>query len=348
MFFQALGVHDFDIIVAQETRWRTRAKLAVRRQHGDGVAIGLFRRGTHEVLPIPQCLAHHPKINEAVAYLATLPAGLGYNEETGTGQLRYIQAVVERSSQRVQLTFVLNLPSLESAEVKAWEQRTTTLFANNSSLWHSFWLNLQSRPTNTIFGPTWKHVVGNRLVWETLADCQIPFLPSHFVQANLAMFDTLLRDLVSLLPRDAHVVELFAGMGVISLVIRPRCARVTAVERDGGALAAFLEAKEKLPLHLHEGMEFIVGDVAAGNEALGEATTVVVDPPRKGLPKSLVESIARAKNVRTLLYISCHFPTLERDIIELMQQGRFHIAFARSYLFFPGTEQVETLVNLVR
>jgi tRNA/tmRNA/rRNA uracil-C5-methylase (TrmA/RlmC/RlmD family) len=259
-----------------------------------------------------------------------------------------VQAVVERASSRVQLTFVLNFSPLDFPKVKQWEQRAETLFASNTSLWHSLWLNLQPLPTNTIFGPTWKHIVGEAAIWETLAGCQIPFLPSHFAQANLEMFEKLLLDLVALLPQDARVVELFAGMGVISLVIRSRCARVTAIERDESAALAFIQAKTRLAPHLHEGMEFIVGDAAAGHEAMEEATTVIVDPPRKGLPHALVKAIAMAKNVHTLLYISCHFSTLERDIGELMDQGGFRISFARSYLFFPGTDQIETLVQLVR
>ncbi len=347
-YFQALGLSDFHIIALQETGWRTRAKLAVRRQHGNSLALGLFRRGTHEVLPIPNCLSHHPKINEAIAELSTLPPDLGYDEATGSGQLRYVQAVVERASQRVQMTLVLNLPSLHVPEVGAWEQRAKELFAHNTALWHSFWLNLQPLASNTIFGPLWQHVVGGDCIWETLAGCSIPFLPSHFSQANLEMFELLLKDLITLLPHDARVVELFAGMGVISLVIRHRCAAVTAIERDESAAEAFFKARQRLPTHLHQGMNFIVGDAQMCHEALEEATTVIVDPPRKGLSQSLIRGMAQAHSVRTLLYISCHFPTLQRDIGELMEQGGFRPSFARSYVFFPGTDQIETLVQLIR
>jgi len=347
-FFHSLNVHDFDVISLQETGWRTRAKVAVRRQEGPELAVGLFQRGTHDVLPIPRCLVHHPKINEALSYLASFPSHLGYHEATATGHLRYVQAVVERSSQRVALVFVLNLSSLDSPEIKGWKQKARDLFADNSALWHSFWLNLQPRPVNTIFGPTWSHVVGSRLVWERIAGCEIPFLPSHFSQGNLEMFERLLVDLSSLLPVHARVVELFAGMGVISLVIRPRCASVTAIERDESARAAFLEAKERMDPRFHEEMDFIVGDATAGNQALDVATTLIVDPPRKGLSKRLITLISAAKNVRTFFYISCHFSTMERDIVELMQQGDFRVTFARSYLFFPGTDQIETLVKLER
>jgi tRNA/tmRNA/rRNA uracil-C5-methylase (TrmA/RlmC/RlmD family) len=273
---------------------------------------------------------------------------VGYNEKTATGQLRYLQAVVERATHRVQLSFVLNIPSLTSSEAQEWESRAHSLFSASPHLWHSFWINLQPLPTNTIFGPVWKHVVGSPLIWETLVGCDIPLLPSHFAQANLDMFERLLIDLVALLPSNAKVVELFAGMGVISLVIRRHCASVTAVERDVGAYEAFVQAKQRLPECQQQGLHFVVGDAAACHDSIMEASTVIVDPPRKGLSKSLVEHLAHALNIRTVFYISCHFPTLERDIREMMALGGFHIAFARSYLFFPGTDQIETLVKFVR
>jgi tRNA/tmRNA/rRNA uracil-C5-methylase (TrmA/RlmC/RlmD family) len=347
-YFTKLGLQGFTVRSLSKIGWRTRAKLAVRCNPGNTLAFGLFKRGTHDVVPIPSCFAHHPKINEAMSTLSQLPSYLGYNESSSSGQLRYVQAVVERSSKLVQMSFVLNLPSLDCPEVQEWEKRAVSLFSSNRSLWHSFWLNLQPMATNTIFGPTWKHVVGPPLIWETFVGCKIPFLPSHFSQANLDMFECLLQDLATLIPEQARVVELFAGMGVISLVIRPKCTQVTAIERDESALSAFLQAKDHLPSHLHDGIRFVVGDASEQNEVVTEATTIIVDPPRKGLPKNLIRTIAQSKNVRTLLYISCHFPTLERDTEELIEQGGFSCSFARSYLFFPGTDQIETLVKLIR
>jgi 23S rRNA (uracil1939-C5)-methyltransferase len=347
-FFESLNVPGFQIIGRKETGWRTKAKLAVRKQKGNSLSIGLFRRGTHEVVSIPRCLAHHQKINEAVYSLATLPPSLGYDEATQTGDLKYIQAAVERSSQRVQLSFVLNVHPCDSAKVCAWEHRAREVFSTNAALWHSLWLNFQPKPINTIFGPTWKHIIGPSHIWETLAGTEIPFLPSHFAQANLEMFEELLEDLMDLLPPKASVVELFAGMGVITLVIRPRCLKVVAIERDESAFQSFQQAKERLPADLQEGMDFVVADALSGHEAINDATTLIVDPPRKGLSPTLVRTIVEAKSIDTLFYISCHFPTLERDLADLIECSGFRIDFARSYIFFPGTDQIETLVRLVR
>lgn len=347
-FFRNLGTSEFLIVRSDESRWRTRVKLAVRRQKGNTLAIGLFRRGSHHVTPIPCCVSHHPSINKAIALLSSLPPSLGYHESTRTGELRYIQAVVERETERVQLSLVLNSPSLATNEVRKWEHSGEELYASSPDFWHSVWLNLQPLPTNTIFGPIWKHVVGLPMIFETIGGCKIPFLPFHFAQANLDMFERLLSDLVVLLPREARVIELFAGMGVISLVIRRHVASAIAVERDAGAYKAFVQAKQWLPKPLQQGLDFVVADASCCQKLLTEASTLIVDPPRKGLEKDLVASVARAQNIRTMFYVSCHFPTLERDINALISQGGFRISFARSYVFFPGTDQLETLVQFER
>ena len=346
--FRGLGIQDYTLVRGSPTGWRTRAKLAVRRQGAQGLAIGLFRKGSHEVVPISQCVCHHPRLNDALQRLNRLPPHVGYDEQSGRGQLRYIQAVVERETNRVQLTFVLSLPTFDTSEVKEWGRRANAFLEEDPSLWHSFWINLQPLPVNTIFGPHWKRVNGEPFVWETIAGCIVPFLPSHFGQANPEMFERVVHDLIALLPPNATIVELFAGMGVMSLALRPYCASVTAIERDGTAMGSFLEAKKRLPLALQDGLRYIVQDASAGPEVVQGASAVVVDPPRKGLPLNLVHSIAREESITDLFYLSCHFPTLERDMGQIMNEGGFSVSFARSYLFFPGTEHIETLVRFSR
>nr|GEY04829.1 hypothetical protein [Tanacetum cinerariifolium] len=48
--------------------WRCRAKLAIRGSSADP-QIGLYEEGTHNVVDIPDCKAHHPNINAAVELL---------------------------------------------------------------------------------------------------------------------------------------------------------------------------------------------------------------------------------------------------------------------------------------
>lgn len=344
-FFQQQWDGTYLCVAGHASGWRTRAKLAVRNQ-SETLCCGLFRAGSHEVVSIPGCSAHHPSINRAAEAIASLPPECGYVESTGRGSLRYVQAIVDRKSGSVQLSLVLNLRSFESSEVQRWESWARLRFSEDPGLWHSFWINLQPLATNTVFGPQWKHVCGPKFLIENICGLTIPLLPSHFSQANPEMFERLLADLLEIFPRNTRVAELYAGMGVIGSLLAPYSADVRCVERDRLAEEAFLEIKGRsaCPDRIH----YIVGDATESEEVLAVAQTVIVDPPRKGLTSTLIEALRQNETVRAIFYISCHFPTLERDSIELMKDGLFHISFARSYLFFPGTDQIETLIRFER
>lgn len=60
----------FEVHMGAVHGWRTHAKLAAtpKGKYG-GVQIGLYKAGSHSVLPIPQCRVHHPAINEAIGIL---------------------------------------------------------------------------------------------------------------------------------------------------------------------------------------------------------------------------------------------------------------------------------------
>uniref|UniRef100_A0A6N2K3K4 Uncharacterized protein n=1 Tax=Salix viminalis TaxID=40686 RepID=A0A6N2K3K4_SALVM len=92
-FFKTLGVSDFDFESCRLWGWRSRAKLAVRGSSMKPL-IGLYEEGTHNVVDIPYCKAHHPNINAAVELLRQGITKLNiepFDEDEGTGELRYVQ-----------------------------------------------------------------------------------------------------------------------------------------------------------------------------------------------------------------------------------------------------------------
>ena len=339
LFFQEQEIPDFLVVSGNKTGWRCRVKLAVR-QVGDDFVIGLFQEGSHDIVPVGKCPAHHPRINEALERLQEffLEEGVtAYDESAQKGEVRYLQCVVERRTGQVQVSIVLHTPYS-----RAWEERLKKLFQRDIFLWHSFWINVQQKPTNTIFGPEWHHVVGKKFVWESICRREIPFLPSHFGQANLEMFERLLEDMQEIIPRDQAVAELFSGMGIISIILRPMCRSITLYEVEPSAQNSFQELLQRLPITLQTGCEFVVGDANAAHEVCERATAIIVDPPRKGLSEGILKTIVLQKNIQYLLYISCCWKTFERDA-RMLLDGGFNVAWACSYIFFPGTDHLETM-----
>src|ERR1700744_3678243 len=130
--------------------FRHRARLAIRGRVGSP-KIGLFEADSHRVVHIPDCRVQHPLINEVAELVrrALVDARVtSYSDRAHLGLARYLQVVVERSSQSAQVVLVANTES--AAPLGAC---LDLIREQLGSALHSLWLNINTSPTNTILGP---------------------------------------------------------------------------------------------------------------------------------------------------------------------------------------------------
>ena len=283
----------FRIHIGKVHRWRTMAKLAVAPAGAGQVAIGLYQSGTHDVMAIPSCRVHHPSINEAVEVLQRemLDLGVsGYNEFSGVGHLRYVQMMVERHSNRVQLTLVWNADNYRRASP------TVQLLVKKLKLYpmfHSLWINFRTGPGNVIFNrdpKAWHLAHGPPYVRETIlpqgANLSFPIGPNMFRQGNLEQFEAMLRAIQPFIPPKSRVCELYAGAGMIGLSTAANtCEWLRCSDENPANLEAFLQVKRGLPADTAKRVSYTA---ASAEEAitigqLADAQVLIVDPPRRGL-----------------------------------------------------------------
>jgi 23S rRNA (uracil1939-C5)-methyltransferase len=331
--------HPFSFHTDAVEGWRSRAKLAVRGT-STSPQIGLFKRGTHDVIPIPDCPIHHPSINQAVHTIRNWMIAeqiAPYDEKSHTGFLRYLQCVVERKTGKVQLTLVVNTQMLSTTDLeklKVLEKQTD---------WHSIWINFQPDSTNRIFGDEWQLISGEPVIWETLAGTSICFHPACFAQAHLNLFEKILLSIKKSVKPNQKIVEFYAGVGVIGLTLADTLTSLVCTEITPFAQACFELAKKQLPV---EQQKKVHSKIAASNEGISllhDADVIIVDPPRKGLDPTLLQAILENTSATQLVYLSCGFRSFKHDAEKLLAAG-WHITKAEGYLLFPGTDHVETLV----
>ncbi|XP_060187098.1 uncharacterized protein LOC132616593 [Lycium barbarum] len=311
-FFNKLGVKDFSFDSCRLWGWRCRAKLAVRGSSSEPL-IGLYEEGTHNIVDIPDCKAHHPNINAAVELLKQGIIELNvqpYDEDQGTGDLRYVQMAVtthdtslpipERyKNGKVQVSLVWNSRSENSANTGKLNALANFIWANGGSrrkvhLVHSVWANFQTSSNNIIFGNRWRHLLGERDFWEHVGGIDVSLAPSSFGQANTRAFDSLLRKLHKYVPQGASVVDLYAGAGVIglSLAFARKCRSVKCVEVNKESRQSFEKTVERLPSNVESNISWHHADASIEPTSwLLGSDVVVVDPPRKGLDPSLVKEL---------------------------------------------------------
>ena len=94
-----------------------------------------------------------------------------------------------------------------------------------------------------------------------------------------------------------------------------------------------------------ENVSFICGKVEDNLDNLNNLDLIVVDPPRSGLDKKVIENIFRLKS-DTLIYISCDPVTLARDLNLLKEL--YDIKEITPVDMFPNTCHVECVSVLHR
>ncbi|HUP23622.1 MAG TPA: RsmD family RNA methyltransferase [Thermoanaerobaculia bacterium] len=164
-----------------------------------------------------------------------------------------------------------------------------------------------------------------------------------FFQAHRGLLPRLVEEVAGS-HRGELAWDLYAGVGLFALALRARYTRVTAVESDRIAVrylrrnARDQEAPEPIEIHNISAESFL-------QHAATRPDRVVVDPPRTGLSRSVVQSLLTLRPER-LTYVSCDPATLARDLRALIPTYEpERLVFLD---LFPQTAHLETVVHLAQ
>ena len=178
---------------------------------------------------------------------------------------------------------------------------------------------------------------------------------ASFFQGNRFLLPSLILAVADAAPDTGEVVDLYAGVGLFSVVLAALGRlEVTAVEGDRASGADLRENARPHAPRLEAHVTSVEAYLAAraGGRAAGKGgrarrpATLLLDPPRTGLSREAAESIVRLAPER-VVYVSCDPPTLARDTRRLLDAG-YSLDFVRAFDFFPNTPHVETLATLSR
>ena len=174
-----------------------------------------------------------------------------------------------------------------------------------------------------------------------------------FFQSNLALLPALVQSvrdavdegLASGEASDEWLIDLFSGVGFFAAMLLDKFKRVTTVEREEKCLK---HAKVNLSASHDNKIENVSAPAEEwlASNVVNIPATLIVDPPRTGLPKEALDAIADS-SVNRLIYVSCHPVTLARDTALLAEKG-FKIRRAEAFAFYPQTPHLEMMLVLAR
>ena len=171
---------------------------------------------------------------------------------------------------------------------------------------------------------------------DTILGSEYAYSPNGFFQINLPVYEMALKEIKKYIATD-EVLDLYAGVGTIGLSVA-RDRKLTLVEVDK---SAYHELYGNLP-----GKDTFLAILAKSEEAIEYITsgqTVIVDPPRAGCDKKLIDKLLEIAPKR-IIYLSCNPATQARDAKVLL--AKYHIENIKTFNFFPHTPHIENLIVL--
>jgi 23S rRNA (uracil1939-C5)-methyltransferase len=325
----------------QTSGFRLRARLAIRGRLGTP-KLGLFELGTHRVVHIPNCRVQHPLINRVAGIVrrALVEARVtSYSDRAHLGLARYLQVVVERSSQSAQVVIVAN-----SADLEPMAGCFELIRERLGSELHSLWFNANLGSSNVILGPDFQNWCGPESVVEHFGGAAIHYPPGAFGQSNLGVADKIIEHVRAQIPEGATVTEFYAGVGAIGLSVLAQVAEIRMNEVSAHSLRglelglAALEPKDRAKVTV------IPGPAGAMCEAASGSQIVIADPPRRGLDPELTRYLSERPPER-FIYVSCGLESLVNDTKQLTAHGKLRLTALSAFNLLPFTEHVETVAR---
>lgn len=322
-------------------RYRNKVQLPVGSKEGQ-IYIGFYAPRSHEIVNMTSCHIQHKEADDTMELVRQWIKKHNiktYDESSHSGIIRHIMVRKAFKTEEVMVVVVTNDEKLP------FKQELIDLLVNNIKGITSIVQNINSKRTNVILGLKCITLWGKDTISDYIGKFKFNISPLSFFQVNPEQTEVLYNKALeyAALTGEETVFDAYCGTGTISLFLSQKAKKVYGVEIVPEAIE---NAKENAAQNNITNAEFIVGQSETVIPELIEkgikADVVVVDPPRKGCDKVLLEAIANMKPSR-IVYVSCDPSTLGRDLKILDELG-YKTEDVQPVDMFPHTAHVETVV----
>ncbi len=324
--------------------YRNKATYPVAISATGQVQAGYYQKSTHKLVNLNQCPVQDPRLNPLLKevkediHWRDWPV---YDEKKHTGELRHLSLRIGRRTGEMLLTLIVRTGELPGIEAQAaeWLKQYPQLVG--------VCLNVNSAQTNVIFGTETRCIAGQSYLRERFAGLNFQLRADTFFQVNTEAAEALLEVIVGELNLQGNevLVDAYCGIGTFTLPLAKQVKIAIGLEVQPVAIE---QARLNAELNDLRNVDFQVGTVENLLPTLGLTPDIVLlDPPRKGCDRAVLETIKEIKPNR-IVYVSCKPATLARDLKILCENGDYKLARVQPADFFPQTSHVECVAFLVR
>ena len=333
-------VLDAAIVGGAGTGYRYSSKRSVavrgaRSERGPSVILGSRAagrtRGDH-IADMRGCLVDHPKLRAAFDGLEQLVNEHAAQLElagwtSASGDLRHVWAKTD--GERVLLTLITH-----TADSRAVQLLAPLLLERGlaDGVAHS----VQGSSGNAIRGQGPQHLVGLErlsLRFEGLELEPVELGPLGFLQPNPELAAQAYAALVEGIEAGALALDLYAGAGVTTTLLRPHFLEVVPCE-------SYPESAARLGVEPQRTEDMLAAWLAAGRAT---PSCVLANPPRAGLGQQVCAQLIEL-GAAQLRIMSCSPKTLARDLAEL--EPRYELRRLLGFDTLPQTGHLELVAQL--
>jgi len=314
-----------------------------KERHTTGCALGFHIPGTFDkIIDIGGCLLQEEKGNQILQEVKRYAKDSGvpaYGLRSHQGFWRYLML-------RHSFAFnewMVNIVTSEERDPPV--QGLTSVLTEGFKEITSLVNNINTRRGGTAVGERERVLAGERSIRDRIGTFSFEISANSFFQTNSPLSESLyqtVRDFASLTGTEA-VVDLYCGIGTVSIYLAGQASRIIGVDISDSAIA---DARRNCELNGTGNCEFLCAD--AGMllpQITAHVNLLVTDPPRTGMHKKVIEQILRLLPDR-IIYISCNPATLARDIALLKE--RYRVEEVQPIDLFPHTYHIESIARMER
>jgi 23S rRNA (uracil1939-C5)-methyltransferase len=337
-------VHD-TLGMKEPYRYRNKVQLPVGKVNNE-IRIGFYAPRSHDIKDMDTCGIQHEVADKVVKLTREWIIKHSiepYNELEDKGIVRHIMIRSGFKTGEVMVVIVTREEKLP------YLKEFVEVMRNNIDGLKSVIQNINSRKTNVILGDKNKTLWGEGTITDYIDEFKFNISPMSFFQVNPVQTEVLYSKTLEYagLTGNEIVFDAYCGTGTISLFLSQKAKKVYGVEI---VLEAIEDAKKNALQNNVDNVDFLVGESEKVIPELIDkgikADVVVVDPPRKGCERSLLEAISKMKP-KKIVYVSCDPATLARDLGILKELG-YETKEIQPVDMFPQTAHVECVVRIER
>ena len=311
--------------------------------------MGHYARGSRALVSVDECPVHAERANRLAFALrdhlrhASVPAA-GPRLD---GILRHV--IVRTTSDEREAVMMLVVTRNDRSL-----RGPITAFLSAPDPPDGFLVNVNDRPGAFMVGPRTLRVQGRAHVREEIRRTSFLVSPTAFFQTNVDAAGMLLDEVTGQVAqqhgpaRGLRILDLYAGSGLFALPLAARGHRVTAVEENAQAVRD-AGVNQRLNDIAHDRIRFVRARVedALYRCARERFDAVLLDPPRQGCTRSVIDGVFRVIAPPHAIYISCNPEALAAELPLIVKAG-YRIQRVQPVDMFPHTTHVETVVTLTR